>query len=242
MQSCGSRALKVNINGGPAGLSTGFDVSVGLPQGSGISARVQGGLTYHFGNNYNNYSGWEGRYGYELGVGKFRSAANYNDFEGSKFDQRTNQISIGSPIFNVKYENDYMFGLPADGGDRYRTAALKLTMGYVNAGFNLYTGDPGLDDNRDRQRESINGQLTYVRNEKGDDPDKYRFGALYVGVGGIRIGRNSERNRNLIQNEIAHDRLIYWFTGEKSPHFAVDKSKKPKWYWNFGTGTGNSLW
>lgn len=127
----------------------------GLPQIVGINDRAQAGVSYHFGTKYDSYKGWEGRYGFEVGVNslgfQFKSAMTFYDFEGGGFDQRNNMITIGSLFVNFKYENDYMFnlmlGLEADGGDRYRTAAGRLSIGYVNIGFNLYTGDPGLYEN-----------------------------------------------------------------------------------------------
>ncbi len=132
-----------------------------------------------------------------------------------------------------------MFGLPADGGDRYRTAAGRLSIGRFKIGFNLYTGDPGL---KDRVVDEIDGQKTYVKHG-ANDPDEYRSGVLYFGYGNIKIGRNSERVRHAIQNVFAHDIAYAWTSGrEKLPHFAIDNSFKPKWYWGFGTGTGNSLW
>jgi RHS repeat-associated protein len=239
-------AVKLNINYNSQGLSVGVDASIGMPQILPVHARAQVGVSYHFGNDYNSYKGWEGRYGFEAGVGlgtfSFKSAMTYSDFEGSKFDQRTNQITLGGPLINFKYENDFMFGLPADGGDRYRSAAGRLNIGLFNVGFNLYTGDPGLRDD-DRKPEYVDGQLTYVKNANGDDPDEFRSGVLYFGFGGFRIGRNSETVRHRIQNEFAHDTAYGWTSGgDKLPHFAIDKSKKPEWYWNFGTGTGNSLW
>ncbi len=239
-------AIKININFNADDSRIGFDTSFGVPQMFALHIRGQLGLSYHFNTKYNDYSGWEGRYGFETGItiGAFqiKSAMTYYDFEGSKFDQRTNTLTIGTPVVNFKYENDYMFFLPADEGDRYRTAAARLSVGYVNVGFNLYTGDPGLDVD-DRKSIEINGQDTYIENDFGDDPDEFRYGGLYAGVGGLQLGVNSEGVRHAIQNVFAHDIMYNVVKGKKLPHFAIDKSKNPtRFHWNIGTGTGNTLW
>ena len=60
-----------------------------------------------------------------------------------KFDQQTGIIGVRSGDFKFSYEND---GAPfgkyfplGDGGDRYRTAALSLSLGDFSVGFNLFT-------------------------------------------------------------------------------------------------------
>lgn len=72
---------------------------------------------------------------------------------------------------------------------------------------------------------------------------EFRFGGLYVSLGGIQIGVNSENVRHAIQNVFAHDIMYSLIRGNKLPHFAIDRSKNPtRFYWNIGTGTGNTLW
>jgi hypothetical protein len=71
----------------------------------------------------------------------------------------------------------------------------------------------------------------------GNDPDKYRSGVFYIGFGPIKIGRNSEKIRNTFQNKFAHDFLM----GGESPYF-LWLDKDPRWYFYFGSGTGNTLW
>jgi len=149
---------------------------------------------------------------------------------------------LGGPFTNISYENDYMFGVGkympgvpnADGGDRWRTAAVRMNFGPFNVNLNMFTGDPGLNTRyRQENVEMINGHLTYT----GGTADKYRAGVLSFGFGPIRVGRNSEQIRHVFQNRFAHDML----TGGDAKWFRV-LDIKPRWYWYFGTGTGNTLW
>jgi hypothetical protein len=154
-----------------------------------------------------------------------------------EFSQTTNMITVGIPGLNIQYENDYMFGFSmpgvpkADGGDRYRTAAVRINAGPFQIGLNMFTGDPGLDPD-DRRYEIINGRKVYIEHN-GNDPNSHRAGVFYIGVGPFRFGRNSEQIRHLFQNRIAH--------GNKYPWFEVLPGRR-RWYWGFSTGTGNSLW
>jgi hypothetical protein len=142
-------------------------------------------------------------------------------------------VSIGGPFTNVSYENDYMFGVPGpDGGDRWRTAAVQMNFGPMSVNLNMFTGDPGLAK-KDRIYEMIDGHLTYT----GGTADKYRAGVLSFGFGPVRIGRNSEQIRKVFQNQFAHDIL----TGGDAKWFRV-LYIKPGWYWQFGFGSGNTLW
>ncbi len=127
-------------------------------------------------------------------------------------------------------------GVPAaDGGDRYRTAAARIKMGHFSTGINLFTGDPGLNPEI-RKFDMINGQDTYILNDFGDNPDRYRAGVWYFGFGSFKIGKNSERNRHIFQNRFAHDKLR-----PGTPHFLV-LDRKPRWYFYWGFGSGNTLW
>jgi hypothetical protein len=95
----------------------------------------------------------------------------------------------------------------------------------------------GLDED-DRVHPLLNGRETYAIGKNGTDPDKYRAGIIYVGLGPLKIGKDSEANRHALQNKLAHDGLMH---GE-SPYFRVLPNRKPKWFWYFGTGSGNTLW
>jgi RHS repeat-associated protein len=224
-------AVHVDLNANTDKRGIGLDVSFGMPQMSPFSARANVGVSFYSKNG--NMEGWEGRYGAELGVaGVFFLGSTYYDAEGSKFDQRLGTITIGNPYINAKYANDWQPGLPlGDNGDRYRTAALKLTFGGLSVGFNLFTGDPGLKNRKiDDNLGGLYGQ--YVKNDFGNDPDEYRSGIGYIGIGPIRIGNDSEKRRDLIQNRIIHDKV-------GSPHFKV-LNRPNKFYFGF-FGNGN-LW
>lgn len=99
-----------------------------------------------------------------------------------------------------------------DGGDSYRTAAASIGIGEFSAGFNLFTGYRGLDNQYDediqigknfRDSNGVFHKNSFV-NETGP---RYRLGALTIGYKGIRIGVNSEHVRHAIQNSLIH-RLI----------------------------------
>ena len=88
----------------------------------------------------------------------------------------------------------------------------------------------------------VKNEETYIKNEFDDNPDEFRYGGLYAGVGGLQLGVNSEGVRHAIQNKFAHD-FMGGLIDEPIPHFAIDKSKNPtRFHWNIGTGTGNTLW
>ncbi|MCL2682654.1 MAG: polymorphic toxin type 23 domain-containing protein [Bacteroidales bacterium] len=137
--------------------------------------------------------------------------------------------------------------IPADGGDRYRTAAARIQWREFSAGVNLFTGDPGL---RSEDRRVVNG--TYVENRLGDDPNKYRAGIAYISYGNYRIGRDSEKIRHWAQNRFAHDFLtgslpnflLGWlpnFRAIPSPHFEV-LGLKPSGYFSVGRRNPYTLW
>ncbi len=224
----------------------GVDVSLGM---SGAPAyRWHCGASYYFGNNvYGNYNGWETRTGAEFRVLPL-VAISGTKFKAGEFSQTTNRITLGDAFTNISYENDYMFDIHvlghynADNGDEYRTAAARIKFGSISVGVNLFTGNPGLKGGEDGVRKTFEdpefgGRETYVLNELGDDPDKYRAGVLYVGIGPFRFGRNSEQIRHTYQNRFAHDFLM----GGDSPYFKV-LDIKPSWYFYYGVGTGNTLW
>jgi hypothetical protein len=236
-------AIHINLHLGSDIRGVGGDVSVGIPKALPFSYRKHWGATYYTKYYDNSYKGWETRSGGEYGI------AGIFSYSGTKykmgiFTQTTNIVTIGVPGYNLKYENDMMFDLPkyfpgvpaADEGDRLRTAALQINYGIFSAGFNLFTGDPGLNS-EDRAKGDINGREHYV-DGPFSSPDKYRFGAAYFGVGPFKVGRNSEGIRNYIQNKIAHDKL----QDPKVPYFKVLPERKKRWFFYFGTGFGGSLW
>ena len=214
----------------------GIDASVGVPKALPVSYRAHAGATYYWQHYDGSYEGWETRYGGEWTFGGVLSYSG-TTFTSGETSQTTNMITLGNPFVNIKYENDYMFGAgkyfpgvpAADGGDRYRTAAARLKVGPFSVGVNLFTGDPGLDG-LDRETKLINGREHYVENIYGDNPDKYRAGIFYVGVGPFKFGRNSERIRNTFQNRFAHD----YITHGESPYF-LWLDRDPEWYFYLGS-------
>lgn len=80
-----------------------------------------------------------------------------------------------------------------------------------------------------------NGHKTYKLNSQGN-PDKYRAGIFYVGIGGYRIGTNSEELRAVVQN------TIHYFDGNTSPYFRIMSNRPATFYWYQGTSTGDTLW
>lgn len=239
-------ALHFDIHLSKQQMGVGADVSIGVPKSFELSYRVHAGATYYWSYYDQSYQGWEYRIGGEwciLGVLGFSGTKYYS----GDITQTTNSIIIGDYMTNFTYENDYMFnlgscipGIPnSDNGDRYRSAAARFMVGPISVGLNLFTGDPGVshDDRRTYNDPDANGRETYTLNEKGDDPDRYRAGILYVGIGPIRAGVNSERLRHFFQNRFAHDFLC---RGD-SPYFKV-LNRPTQGYFYFGTGTGSNLW
>jgi RHS repeat-associated protein len=228
-------AFHVELNFGTNKSGVGLHTSIGVPQVSWFNARVHGGVEYNW-KNHGITPGWEAQYGYELGVTPFVvvGVTHYNS-PGEKFDQTIGHARIGVPFLNLKYANDYFYGLPgADNGDRYRTAALKIQIGFVDIGFNLFTGDPGLNENDREVNPRLGGKFgQYEIGKNGDNPDEFRTGALFVGIGPLKFGIDSEGVRNFIQNETVHDKV------SKSPYFKV-LDRKNKFYFQFGGGNG--LW
>lgn len=239
-------AFHIDLHISSQQMGIGFDVSLGLPKEYIGSWRVHAGATYYWHFYDNSYSGWELRAGSEMYIAGAVGISN-TTFLTKAGRQTTNSINIGTKLVCVSYENDYMFHLfdeligfvPADNGDRYRTAAAKIRVGPFYIGVNLFTGNPGFKD-EDRMAEpdpENNGRMTYVINNNGDDPDQYRAGLLYLGAGPFRFGVNSEKVRNALQNRFAHDFLC----GGRVPYFKV-LDRPDEFYFYFGTETGDTLW
>lgn len=239
-------ALHIDLHLSSQQLGLGVDVSFGIPKKYGISYRTHLGATYYWRFYDNSYSGFEFRLGGEW------CAASCIGFSGTSFyqgqrKQTTNSAILGTYWCDFKYENDYMFHIgeyiplvpAADNGDRYRSAAARFRLTVLSVGINIFTGDPGVDhdDRRTFQDPDVGGRETYTISANGDNPDEYRAGLLYVGLGPFKIGANSEQIRNLLQNRFAHDFLCK----KDSPYFKV-LDRPGKAYFYFGTDTGNTLW
>ena len=171
--------------------------------------------------------------GYDNGTAGFSYSSSY--YFSGETSQQLGAIGLRYGDVGLTYQNDFMFGLPADNGDRYRTAAAQIRWGEFSAGVNLFTGDPGLIS-ENREPRLINGQATYVTNIYGDNPDKYRAGVGYIGYGNMKFGRNSEKIRDIVQNKFAHDRII-----PGTPHFKVLNIPSTN-YFSVGTSNPFTLW
>ena len=126
--------------------------------------------------------------------------------------------------------------MPHDAIVRQHGAA-RINMGGFTIGANIFTGDPGLNKNDRKINPDKGGKYgLYEANANGDDPNKYRAGIGYVGFGPFRVGQNSEKFRNFVQNEALHDN-----ENVRSPYFLV-LNREPTFYWSLGTGSGNTLW
>jgi hypothetical protein len=191
------------------------------------------------------YKGGEVTYFGFVSFGGKRYQGDYGDGE---FTQTTGTVTIGVPFRSVRYENDIMpwtdgplgfmdnagLGLvPSfDRGDRFRSAGMEINLFGLSAGFQLFTGDPGLiEQNREREEPYLTATKgVYKTNKFGDNPDKYREGIAFFGIGPFRFGTNNEQNRTKIQNEFAHEQKgVPWFRILEIPN---------KRYFYFGTGGG----
>ena len=238
-------ALHVDLHLSTQQIGIGLDASAGIPKQYSLSVRFHGGITYYWNFYDHSYSGWEFRTGTELCFGNILGISGTTYYYGGK-KQSTNTLYIGNKAWHVEYENDFMFHITddilgfthADNGDRYRTAAAKVRIGFTHVGVNLFTGDPGLDD-ADRQTaiDPTNHKNTYIIGKNGEDPDEYRAGVLYAGWGPVKMGVNSEKVRDALQNRFAHSFL----RGDRVPYFKM-LDRPTQAYFYFGSGTGNSLW
>lgn len=231
-------SLAPQVSFGSEGFSVGANFNLGFK-----AKYFQAGLTA--GGNYsqNNYSidgsstsGFEGRLGggFNLGTEKWGAGLSSMAYANNGYSQTTGTIGLNFGGAKIKYENDYLFGIPiSDKGDRFRTAALSIGYKGAYAGFNLYTGDPNIGKD-DRPSKDINGQLYYM----DGSANKFRLGAAFVGYKQYRIGRNSEGVRNLIQNKVAHSML----SNPDIPYFPVMQSMKKSNYYRIGTSNPYSLW
>jgi hypothetical protein len=186
-----------------------------------FSYRKSAGITYHSEHSLTRGSFTENRSGKEMTYFGVLGVEETN-YSGGGIDQATGRVSIGNPIANVTYENDWFpdwsssvtnpFGAfrknLGDGGDRWRTAALQLNLGLASSGFRLGTGDPLRSF-----RPVLNGRQTYA--PIGNfNPDQYRLGLAYTSFGGFTLGVNSEKIRHQVQNVWTHDNftpMVPWF-------------------------------
>ena len=225
-------AVHVKINNGNERGFVSVDASFGIPQIFPISYRRQAGVAYYWRDYDNMYSGWETNYGGEWGaLGLATFSTTFYDRRGEKYDQYRDVWKLGTPIFNVQVENDANLNelnlpwLPKHiSSDKHMSSEIRIRLGFVEIGNTTVTGRPYPKAIYD---EGLFREGPYGTYEAyGEyDPDEYRAGILYLQIGSIRIGYNSETIRDKTQNR-AHDN---WFS---TPRFK--KLNRPgKWYWEF---------
>jgi len=212
-------------------------------------------------NGQTSYSGWETRKGSEVSLlyGSVSLSTTHFNLEGEKFDQTTSRLHIGvGPSIGFRYENDFFTNDPKvvkneflvrtglwisetfnveianSGTDEHRTARAQFGIyGVLDGGVILFTGDPG-PKIIDRYTYEIDGQAYYGAYDNYN-PDEYRAGIFYIGIGGVRIGKNSESIRHQWQNVRAHKK-------NGIPYFKImEWAFLPRFYWGFGS-TGNTGW
>lgn len=251
-------ALHGDIHLSPRNIGVGFDVSVGVPKFYPLSYRAHYGTTYYW-KTISGESVWETRQGGEWSLNVGLGFVYNITYSGTTFGginaQTTNTISLGGPLKKVSYENDTeMFfsnlpGVPGfDGGDRYRTAAVRINSWPFQIGMNLHTG---MASGAPNEAHPVGG-FDNIGSGTKDDPDRFdggtiadknfTSGILYLGFGPIRLGMDSEGIRHIFQNRIAHDKFFISNYGRSYWWVNRIPDKKPQIYWYFGSGTGDSSW
>lgn len=243
--------IAVKFNLGFSDGSWGFETSIGLPQSMPFSYRGHFGADYFSGSgSYDGMvQGWQTSKGREVSFfNKFAlTSTTYSskDRDGNSTSQTTGMVRLGGFLLNAKYQNDWwpgavrdignVFGLKmGDGGDRWRTGAGQINLGpFLSIGANMGTGDP-LNRFGKPESEMVNGHETYV-SKNGSSPDRYRVGTFYLRFGFLRLGKDSERFRAKVQNELIHD-------GLPNAHWFQEKEEYNEFYWYFGNGPGSGLW
>jgi hypothetical protein len=218
-------AIHLNVGIGSDEAKFGWEVSLGVPQ-------ALPGYRYNYGETYysKSYDGINNgkvtTSGGEWAFGVLREASTTISGANSQTLVRT---TIGMPGVNIQYENDRddlglnLPGMPHAEGDRLRTGAAKFNFGLFSAGVNLMTGEDAGGVH------TVNGiNYHYEKNV-------HRLGLLYFGFGPFKIGVNSERIRDFLQNGI-HLRNGYPLWDNLSNLYSDTK------YWYFGSTGGNTLW
>jgi hypothetical protein len=218
----------------------GAKTSVGIPQISSVAYRWEWSANYYTRFYDTGWKGWETTKGEEFSLLNGLYSASYTDYTMHRmedFNQTVLRLKWGGPGLNASYYNDYIhhdkfkffrkltpnriITKGDDKQDRWRTAATHIQVGPLSWGMKVITGDPGPDGYRETY-EDENGQKYYK--SWGDyDPGKYSHGIQYFGIGPLRIGHNSEGDRNHFQNKIGHK--------PNNIPFFPKVPRKPRWYW-----------
>jgi len=216
-------AFRVSLPFGTHERGIGYDISYGWPKIIPFTERKDFGAT-NYKKSYGNWSGWQYRQGSETSYLLYTSSK--TEYFAGELSQVVGRKSYGIPsVIGIDISND----LWGDRGDRYRTSSQTINLGLFRIGNLLYTGDPGPSGLREIQYLGGDPHGTYVANPYGD-PDNYRHGILYGGIGPLEFGIDSEVIRDAIQNTL-HNII-------KSPHFKnlrrTNEFKKDKFYFQYG--------
>jgi hypothetical protein len=130
----------------------------------------------------------------------------------------------------------------ADGGDRFRTAAVGMNFGPFNINLNMFTGDPGLDMDFRRDHHGVDANRNKYYTGLTANNARMRAGVLSFGFGPLRFGGNSEAIRHAFQNRFAHDFLMHGQTKDGPYWFMINNGISPSGFFYFGLGSGNTLW
>jgi RHS repeat-associated protein len=198
------------------GNAMGIGASLSVTYSSGDFS-FSAGVGIMSNSNYNGFgkNGMEIRRSILASYDDGRNGVSYgtNIWSGG-FDQTTGVVGVHFGDFRAMYENDGSIGPGGDGGDKFRTAALNLSVGKFNFGFNLFTGNRDYEEEANLQgghRGSPEIDKFDRRMPNGyalERDTKYRLGALTVGYGGFRVGVNSEHVRHAIQDQAIHNLYI----------------------------------
>lgn len=217
----GSTGLSIGLSPalflGNGGLGYGFNAGISYAN-ENFAIGMSYGKTYWSNHVFTGGSFKETRFGYSAAIGSkdFKIGLGESHFKGGGIDQTTGSINLIGKNWSVSYENDYIWGMGGDDGDRWRTTGLAVTVGDVSAKAHFATGDPGSPGNRPYDEGIHRGRDAYV-SRSGSSPDQFRLGSAAIGYRGVFGGWNSESIRHIGQNRIAHDIL----TGGSSKHFRI---------------------
>ncbi|MFZ5942320.1 MAG: RHS repeat-associated core domain-containing protein [Bacteroidota bacterium] len=206
-------AFHVDVELGNARQKIGIEASFGLPQALPLSYRVNGGVAYYWNDYDHSYTGWEKSYGDEWAVGipgsvYFRHESMVYDKEGTNFDQTRYTITFGNPLVNMQNENDARIQeldfipsiVPKAMSDMYLSEEARINIGPIQIGTTIFTGRVKKDKyGRDMfTPDGPNG--TWIEEKE------YRAGIIYLKLGPLKFGIDSEGIRDWIQNGY-HDRI-----------------------------------
>lgn len=226
-----------NLNVSPAVMYGSSGFSLGANVGLSVNTEFGSiGASYGVGYSSNSITGKSGAYsklGYGMSVGSkdFNLQLGGTNFKGGGINQETGFLGVGGTNWSLMYENDFLWGLGGDGGDRYRTTGVRGTYNDFSVGLNLFTGDPGLKFSDRGIIPGVGKWGTYT----GGNTDDYRLGALYVGFGENRFGVNGEPVRKLFQNHWAHK------DGDAFPIFKVLNNRLSP-YFSHQTSNAYTTW